>query len=66
MKCPVPHCNRRCSQFIDCNGTTYRCPIHGDVSLRPSPQVHHTPTGQTGRLLGRLFREQLERVLANE
>jgi len=66
MKCPVPHCERRCSQHIDISGTTYRCPIHGDVHHRSSPQVHHTPTGQTGRLLGRLFRGRLERVLANE
>jgi len=66
MKCPVSHCDRHCSQHIDINGTTYHCPIHGDVARQPSPQVHHTPTGQTGRLLGRLFQERLEQVLASE
>ena len=60
MKCTVPHCDRRCNQYIDANGTTYRCPIHGDVAHRPSLKVHHTVTGTTGRLVGGHFRERQE------
>ena len=59
MKCTVPHCDRNCSQFIDATGTTYHCPVHGDVCFQPSPQVHHTVTGTTGRLVGEHFRERL-------
>jgi len=59
VNCPAPHCHRHCSQHIDVTGTTYHCPVHGDVHFRPSPQVHHTPTGQTGRLLNlTLWRRQ--------